>query len=518
MADVMDFPDLIYEKVLGFLDTRNLKNFSVCSKRFFMLTKPLIEKRCTVQVLPEEESSNQSKNKKFKCRKFLRKYNSIEVFMIDSSMVANLKKIVQFYGNGLERLSICFGEIHVNELLEAITMSASIKALSLKMVTVVAGKRYNGPKRIKSDLEELHLFAAFKFPFKAFISCRSLKALTCDSYTDMSAERTSLEDLIAQQTCLKSLNMNGHMKFTDVLSQKTNLELDQLNFIWNVDDDMDSWFEFLPGLNKVQHLSIKITDNYGSASDEEPDEYLKAVLNYIFQLKDLKYLNFDHDKCGKLFVRSKVLKKAKENQNLKHLSMGRITGFMGKILETFLKMYSCMERLEFKIGKKFPSEIIHINKLSALQHIGIEKCCDPDFDLSCVKLGDKLKSFSYAGVDIKLNEWKTFFQNHTALRNVRIVIPDPLEKPLDFINTLLELKDLRTLHLHLKNISESLEGVIRSKLDSNLKYLCELVIAEDSQDASDESESEEEDESEDTDSDDFSDNHLFELYGKLMAL
>lgn len=312
--------------------------------------------------------------------------------------------------------------------------------------------------------------------------------------------------------------MNGHMKFTEVLSQKTNLELDQLNFIWNVDDDMDSWFEFLPTLNKVQHLSIKITDNYGSASDEDPDEYLKAVLNYIFQLKDLKYLNFDHDKCGKLFVRSKVLKKAKENQNLKHLSMGRITGFMGKIFETFLKMYSCMERLEFKIGKKFPSEIIHINKLSALQHIGIEKCCDPDFDLSCVKLGDKLKSFSYTGVDIKLNEWKTFFQNHTALRNVRIAIPDPLEKPLDFINTLLELKDLRTLHLHLKNISESLEGVIRSKLDSNLKYLCELVIAEDSQDASDESESEEEDESEDTDSDDFSDNHLFELYGKLMAL
>lgn len=457
----IEIPDLVCLELIKYLDAKTLLNLSACSKRLFYLTKSAIEDKASIVYKLDQDFVHNGA--------IMRKYKSVTFRGIHPSNKIIIKYLIKlFRGNEktiVEKISLS-GCIQKDYFYNLLVSCPNLKELLIDRLEFdLRNEKAN--YRINCKLEVLKL-NDFKYSLEVFKKCCNLSTFhySIDKKCDWSMELTYF---LMRQTCLKSLRISSspttRKKLVQDISKKVKYRLSSFAFDINVYQPCINFWNFILSQNDLKFLEINLIM---VVSAIESFRSLENVLVYIFSLKNLETLIFKVI-CGQIRItQDHIFRRVADNRNMKVLKMPvTVEGDAEKVLRKFLAMYPSIEELEFGVGQNFSEETFYrINSLANLKKLKISNCTDAKFELSNVKIGGALEDFSYTGCDLKLIEWQNFFKIHKRLKHLHISVKDSIQDENGFVNSLLEMQDLRTIDLDV-GISDEHKTVI----EQNLKYL-----------------------------------------------
>lgn len=427
------------------------------------MTKTLIEKESQINIFINREERAEVYND------LLRAYKSFKIYNLDETKELYCNMLMKKYGRDLENLEICSGKMTISKFFEYIIQKT--KALKSLVFRYFDFEGDAGNFRIRSDLEALTLEGMTNPPMEIFLNCCNLRDLVYTSYFELDYPKLRFDHFFVRQRSLKNLCFDEDVLLSAQVSQHIHFQLESLTYQFIVHKPWPPALLFLNTQRDIKVLSVQ-AQNIRESFDY--DTYMEENLLFIFNLPLLETLHFDHMGCEQLKIRRSVLKKAKTNLNLKTLAMKNdVDGTIGTIFNVLLTHSPNIEVLAFRFNDKLPmNAFANINKLSNLTKMFINGCNNPGFKLSKFVIGDKLTDFSYGGKDLKPIEYKKFFANHTKLAHVTLYIKKFKNKMFEFAHSLIVLKNLRTLKMHVKDFPEEMKKMIQN----NLKLLYSFSV------------------------------------------
>lgn len=462
-----DLPDLFIIELLKSLDCRSLLNLSECCRRFFYMTKKLIEERHFITFDFDADSLDHTR--------LLRNYDSLALkcifgddFFANENIYRNCSVLAYRAMNEAKEKK----DKETKSRFKAIIRQFSENLRSLSLSGCIESDKFFC--KIVNKLPVLQSLIIEDLEFgdnrmDSFIQSQNLEVLELHQY--------SCSNLMCFYKCcnhLREFKFSFSYEDDDVVLAKgrykslATLMLIQTD-IYLADVICCNYFSF----KRNSQMDINYLEMCYDYEWERFADALYQLLQFIFALEKLETLIFQNGLDSR-YCPSNTFRQANKNLNLKTLKLPHSEKYddAGRVLRKFCEIYPSIEELEFEVIDKFRNiTFTTINGLKNLKRMKIT-CANRKFKLSKINVGKTLTEFSYQGPDLNLYEWEKFLKNHKKIRSLLVNIRGVKKDVAWFVESLLELEDLKEIMI----ITENNMDELKELLEKEFKNLSLIAI------------------------------------------